>query len=96
LERKRREEERELLQKKKAQQLAEERINFEQNWQQIVSFLYTVYKRFPPLVKSNLIKKMKYRIVLIFFVSKLSEIEGFGQFMALKIGTVKLKKSHMT
>jgi len=39
----------------------------------------------PLLAKSKLRKKIKYQIVLIFFVSRWSEIMCFGQFMVLKI-----------
>jgi len=39
----------------------------------------------PPLAKSKLRNKIKYRVFLIFFVSQSSEIAWFGQFMVLKV-----------
>jgi len=48
----------------------------------------------PPLAKSQLRKKIKYWVLLIFFMSRWSEVTRFGQFIVWKIDcdTVKLRK----
>jgi len=50
----------------------------------------------PPLAKSKLRQKIKYRVVLIFFVPQSFEVARFGQFKILKIDydTVKTSKSN--